>query len=159
MNHKNLFVGMSVSLVLFLLATTAVFGEKCKQVVVHHVDVGPILLGPENCSGYDLCVTSKISGTFNGTITEAGNFVDTYYLVDAAYAYTMHGVIETKQGEIFFVERSIADYEAPDGFGVHINVLGGSGRYEGATGWMAYFGNFEGTFNRFGGEVCWPEED
>ena len=158
MSHKNLLVGISVLVMLCVLATP-VWGEKCKKVVIHHLDAGPILWGPENCGGYDGCATSKISGTFNGTLTESFNDADAVHVVDDTYAFTNYGVIETAQGELYFVERSIADFAAPDGFAVHMNVSGGTGRYEGATGWMGSFDNFEGTATRMGGEVCWPGKE
>ena len=159
MSNRRLIVGIAMLVVLCLFASTAVWGEKCKKVNSRHLEPGTILYGPENCDGYDGCVTSKISGTFNGTLTERFNFADSYHLIDDAWAFTNYGVIETKQGELFFRERSMADFEAPDGFVVHINVTGGTGRYEGATGWMAYFDNFAGNSTTWGGEVCWGDKD
>ena len=159
MRNRSLMVGIAVLVVLCWSASSFVWGEKCKEVVIGKTHVGPILYGPENCDGYDGCATSKISGTFSGTLFEAFYEDDFYFVVDDTYAFTNYGVIETKQGELFFTELSVADFAAPDGFAMHANVTGGTGRYEGATGWMAYCGNFEGTDIKWVGEVCWPDEE
>jgi len=92
------------------------------------------------------------------SVTESWYDPDFNFVVDDTWAFTNYGVFETTQGEVFFRERTIVDFEAPDGRAVHINVLGGTGRYEGATGWMAYFDNFAGEFTTWGGEICWPED-
>jgi len=158
MNHKNLFVGISVFVVLCVLATP-VLGEKCKQVNMGQTKYGPLYFDPEHCGIYDGCGGAVVSGTFSGTLWESFFFADQVHVSDGHWTFTNYGVIETKQGELFFTERSVADFAAPDGFAVHMNVTGGTGRYEGATGWMAYSGNFEGTNIKWVGEVCWPDEE
>jgi hypothetical protein len=151
-----LFVGISVLVVLCVLATTPAWAEKCKQVTIAHGKIISWLEGPENCDGYDGCVTLEVSGTFNGTLTESWFDADAVHVVDATWTFTNYAVIETPHGKIYFLERSIADFAAPNGFAFHANVTGGTGRYEGATGWLGAFDSFEGGAGRTGGEVCWP---
>jgi hypothetical protein len=136
-----------------------VFGEKCKQVTIGQTELEYIVGGPENCDGYDLCASSKLRGTFNGTLLDYAYDADTYHVDEITYAFRGDGVIETTHGKLFLNQWSITDLAAPDGYAVHINVVGGTGRYEGATGWMAYFANFANTETTWGGEVCWGDEE
>ncbi len=71
-------------------------------------------------------------------------------------SYSVH---ETPRGELFFDDRAIVTPNAPEGFALHSNVIGGTGRYEGATGWLAYYLEWaEGNQGLMRGEICYAED-
>jgi len=47
------------------------------------------------------------------------------------------------------------------GFGQSVSISGGSGKYEGVTGYLAGYLFVPGTGNPSGlrGEICWPDEE
>lgn len=67
-------------------------------------------------------------------------------------------VVETNKGDIIAAENEILNLDAFDNFGAISGmafIVGGTGNYEGATGWMGFVGTeTEGGVLR--GEVCTP---
>jgi hypothetical protein len=74
------------------------------------------------------------------------------------YSYKAEAAFETRRGDLYFVERSIINYAALDGYAVIAWVTGGTGRYAGATGWLVSFANQANTYVRWAGEICYADE-
>jgi hypothetical protein len=54
-----------------LVGSSVVLGQDCKPVAVGQVEINYILTGPEDCGeGWDVCASSVVRGTINGTFTE-----------------------------------------------------------------------------------------
>lgn len=158
MLKKSVIAAIAVCIVLCLSAGTLLAGERCIPVTIGSADFESVLSGPENCNGYDSCGFSVVRGTLNGTFAEYSYDADAVQVDATTYSFAADAVFETNHGELFLEERSIVNFAAPDGIAVVANILGGTGRYEGATGWLVIFANFEGTLSRWAGEVCWPED-
>lgn len=158
MSHKKFFIAISVFVLLCLLATP-VWAEKCKQVTIVHGEFVSYLQGPENCDGYDGCWAATVRGTPNGLYTTYWFDANIFQVKGDTIASVQDTIIETQHGDLYMRESLIADYAAPDGFAVHSVIVGGTGQYEGATGWMGGYGDIAGTLVRNGGEICWPDEE
>lgn len=155
MSHKNLIFGISV-VVLCLFVTTPVWGENCKRINTKFLRVGEILWDPE-CNGYDACRSFELKGTPNGVYTFYANFdTMTPYEDETTFVFVDDVVIETEHGEIFAEERVIRHKGAPDGPVIHANITGGTGRYEGATGWYGVISWSVGEEGYLDGEMCYP---
>jgi hypothetical protein len=135
-----------------------VAGEKCKRVNIVHQEIGPFIADPAECNGYDFCGSAEVDGTPNGTYTYFGNWADSAPVGPDALGFWNDAVLETAHGDLMIEERGIVHLGTSDGFAIHSRIVGGTGKYEGATGWMASFGNLEGDFARIAGEICPPEE-
>ena len=55
MHHKNLFLGISVVVLLGLVVTSPVWGQKCKQVTVVHGGVLPSHTWEDLATSIDMC--------------------------------------------------------------------------------------------------------
>jgi len=161
MSNRRLIVGIAMLVVLCLFASTAVWGEKCKRVNAN-LFTGPLLFDPApECNGYTLCQAVYLDGTPNGTMWTFMNLPDGFIeWDDGTFINITVSVLETKHGELFFDDRAITAPDAPEGFVLHSNVTGGTGRYEGATGWLAYYLEYlEGNEGIMRGEICYADED
>jgi hypothetical protein len=147
-----------VCVVLCLSAGTVLAGETCKRVNIAHGGLPVYFFDPEDCNGYDGCGSWEVHGTPNGTYTTYWFNADAVTVGGDTVAGLQDAILETTHGDLQIRESVIVDWGAPDGFAVHAKIVGGTGKYEGATGWMVSHGNLEGDFLRYGGEICWPEE-
>lgn len=162
---------------LSLAATVGVAGEKCQKVVIH---VGAVESG--QCPPYDGpfpvpsdvpegCIVMPVVGTLNGTwilyywysdqnpeynmlvakppIWGSGNDVVVFYQL---------GVWKTKRGTIYSetseVSHGSAIWQQPQPYAHFDHIIGGTGRFEGATGWISGAGDNDGAL--FGGRICTP---
>jgi hypothetical protein len=164
---------------LSLTATVGVAGEKCKSVRAHF-GVG-VYLGPDECPPYDgpatpnvplACVVTPVAGTLNGTWilywpTPDNSIVETPAELNGAiwrggkqlFAFYALGVFDTRRGKVF---TEIAEVTHSDSFSLPALafadfeiVIGGTRKYEGATGWIAAFGD-EADGGPMGGQICTP---
>jgi len=113
---------------------------------------------------YDLCWEINVAGTLNGTyvgciyfnegIPSSDIYGDGYTQIQATKYYSW---ISTKHGEVQFVEWSWLDWDSFNeaGFGI---VVGGTGRFEDASGSMYYTPRFPnaGPVVFFEGYICTP---
>jgi hypothetical protein len=154
MNHKNLFVGIAVVVALCLVFSTVALGEDCKRINTKGAKPGEVRYAPD-CGGYDACQSAELKGTPNGLYTWYANW-DTFYpyVDDTTLVFADDAVIETEHGEIFMEERGVIHLYAPDGLVIHANITGGTGRYEGATGWWGNVGSSRRS--TLEGEICYP---
>ena len=156
-----------VIIVLCFSVSSFVWGETCKQVFANLGEPGPILFDPD-CNGWENCRSTDVMGTLNGVITDYSNISELIWLDDTVVGLN-EAVIETSHGKIYLDVRAIIYWGAPDGGAANANVTGGTGRYEGATGWLAYV-TWAGSEDRacwlscedggglIRGEICLPDE-
>ena len=159
MSNRRLIVGIAMLVVLCLFASTAVWGEKCKRVNAT-MEAGPILFDPD-CDGFDVCQSADLMGTPNGVYTAFLNWDGIIEVDETTIVNINISTIETNHGELFLDERLIFHTEALNGFAVHSNVTGGTGKYEGAIGWMVSYLEFteKKSTGLLRGEICFPDED
>ena len=66
----------------------------------------------------------------------------------------------TENGETSLIEAGMYNLNSERGFGMSNTIVGGTGIFEGVTGWLAgsfayYNPNLLGTLM---GKICWPDE-
>jgi hypothetical protein len=162
---------------LSLTPASAAAGEKCEKVWIHFgagafYDVCPYAYeGPAAPEGPLACYEAPIVGTLSGTSLYyvPPDNCEVIFPADKAGAVWREGkelwacwglgVFKTRHGTIFTeaAEQTHSDTFSMSSvaftdFGM---VIGGTGRYAGATGWIASFGNGQGGTG--GGEVCTPK--
>jgi len=75
------------------------------------------------------------SPAFNGWDLDVPDAdMGTTWVVSITYSF---GVFETKKGMLFTEETGVWHGGAAVGWGSHSKITGGTGQYDGATGWMA----------------------
>ena len=146
----------------------AVAQIKCKTVEVHMSnyweDAGEVVCG---WAGY--CGEGRLTGTLNGLLLVSGLDSDTHYVYDfSGHTWKGQATIEMMHGEIFTTTMGINFYGTYSAGGVYTNseshaVTGGTGRYEGATGYLLmtyefFPPDFFPATGEMSGQVCWPEE-
>jgi hypothetical protein len=152
--------------VVLLLPSAAAFGGECKPV---HARIGPATyLDPCEYSGIEFfyCIDTPLRGTFRGTwhyYAEEDNGVlpepgDPYSPFIAGWAL---GLIETNKGEVFLQDNYLWNLNAISAdhvpFVSAINITGGSGKYEGASGWLGVIADDSGNWRGFmKGVICTP---
>jgi len=156
------------------LRESAATGVKC-QPVRGHTDEGTFL---DRCvyqgHEYAWCVDVIVWGTLTGTYHYYGNPETEYALAVPPGALGENwlfgatsalAVFETKKGEIFAQENVLFHYDAPSSLVELLVITGGTGHYEGATGWMSLitdFGYPQGSapdlFTILTGVICTPSE-
>ncbi len=123
---------------------------------------------------YEWCVELPMFGTLNGTYRYFGGPETEYALAvpPGALGHSwMFGataalvVFDTNRGEVFGEENLIFHYDEPWSFAEFVVFTGGTGHYEGATGWMGTLSSFEypqGTSlvetGFYWGVICTPKE-
>lgn len=149
------FVAVSMTLVL-TLASGIVLAD-CTKVRAKVKDIGPLITDPAICNGYDLCQYIRIRGKLNGKWWSYWDRGTAEIVAnETGFLLVTDDVFETKKGDIFATGLGITHLAAEDGFGSHFLVNEGTGRYEGATGWMATTLREFPTGGRLIGEICGP---
>jgi hypothetical protein len=161
-----------VGLIIFVLLVGALFMAenalaqiKCKTVEVHMSGYWEYE-GIEACGVEGYCGDAKLVGTLNGELFVSGLFSDHIYPYGDSIVWRGQAIIEMMQGEIFTTTTGVNFYGTYFAGGVVTNVeahavTGGSGRYEGATGYLLMTYEFSppewfpGT-GEISGQVCWP---
>ena len=150
------------------MVENAVAQIDCKPVNVHMRDYWEYA-GSDACGQKDWCGEARLIGTINGLFFASGMDSDVEYpSFGDSHVWKGQYTIETKQGEIFTTAVGIQSWETFYIGGVGTNqeshvVTGGTGRYEGATGYLllnyVFFPPdfFPGT-GEMSGQVCWPQE-
>jgi len=113
---------------------------------------------------YHWCAERATKGTFKGTYRfySAPEFngwdlevpfddMGATWLIGVSHAIS---VLETKKGMLFTQEAQVWHAGEEEGWGSHFSITGGTGRYEGATGWMASAGSWDSMV--LVGELCMP---
>lgn len=165
MQRKFLLPGL---LVAFLcLAASAALADHCKPV---HVRLGEMTFREPGCihngEAYVWCADRPTMGTLKGTYyfysrpelngwdleVEPGVLSDT----DTWWLGVSHvlAVFDTNKGKVFAQECEIWHWGEEEGYGAHVSITGGTGKYENATGWMAFAGTLKGGI--IIGEICTP---
>jgi hypothetical protein len=130
--------------------------QSCRDITAHGSQ--PDFIAP--CGDYTYCISGPVEGDhLTGTYlfqTMAG-WKHPYADPDSPTLNQEWGdsVIDTTQGKIFGRERDIVEYD-PIAFNWvgHVMITGGTGRYEGATGFILNYGGNE--YFGISGKICLP---
>lgn len=167
---KQLFVGFLV-FTLCLAVSSAIAGE-CKKI---NAKIGPATYLDEfdECSydgvDYLWCIDTQVTGNLRGTwhflSKPADNFFDLTVTEDLGIPgwglWVVWGVsvFETRKGDIITQDNAILNfnvYFTPfGGLSGMTAIVGGTGKYEGATGWLGYVIT-EAEGGVLNGVVCTP---
>ena len=155
---------VAVLLALSLAAGPAVAEQSCKKVNANLKAFSEFFVeDPENptvCNGFEFCQYAEVRGTLNGLWWIYGDFADFVPVAGGkGLLADVIGVFETNQGDLYADDIELANQNAPDGGVFHSAVEGGTGKYEGASGWLAGWFFFEPpTGGNIGGEICWIDD-
>ena len=165
---RRIFVSRAILILGICLVTGFAAAGDCKLINTR-VGAGSFLGG---CSfegnDYAFCIDSPLAGTFHGTwhyYGPADNFVEKIApLPDFTgfWAGWALDVIETADGEVRGQDAWMINFDAygHGGLGNFVSISfisGGTGVYEGATGWFAFVGD-EVSGGTFTGEICTPSK-
>ena len=145
----------------------AVAQIKCKTVEVHMNGYWEYE-GIEACGEEGYCGGGRLIGTLNGLLLVSGLFSNHEYLYGDSIVWRGQATIEMMHGEIFTTTTGVNYYGTYFAGGVVTNseshaVTGGTGRYEGATGYLLmtyefFPPEFFPATGEMSGQVCWPKE-
>lgn len=161
---KHHFLYFILVIMLSLVAATAM-AEKCKPV---HAQFGEIVFDDPGCIldevTYYWCAERLALGTLNGTyrfysapafngwdLEVPDGAIGGSWWIGVSYAIS---VFETEKGNLFTEESQVWHWDELEGWGSHFSITGGTGHYDGATGWMASAGSYDSMV--LVGEVCTP---
>jgi len=147
------------------LMATAAMAEQCKAV---HARLGEMVFYDPGCmldgDTYYWCAERPTLGTLNGTyhfysapafngwdLEVPDGAIGASWWIGVSYAIS---VFETKKGTLFTQEAQVWHGNELEGWGSHFSVTGGTGHYDGATGWMASAGSWDSM--ALVGEICTP---
>ncbi|NOT57095.1 MAG: hypothetical protein HOP18_21045 [Deltaproteobacteria bacterium] len=144
-----------------LLGGSEASARSCRTVYGHFIN--QVLVPPPTCtSPVNTCVRGRaiggLSGDFFATITSITPSIDT--AVTAVVFETADLVLHTKDGDLLMKEAAAYNGD-PNGhgdLGDVVTVVGGTGKWVGATGRLRVWGNLtpsESDVN-YDGEVCRP---
>jgi hypothetical protein len=151
-------------LMLSLVAATAM-AEQCKPI---HARLGEMVFYDPGCMldgvTYYWCAERPTLGTLKGTyrfysapevngwdLEVPEGAIGASWWIGVSYAIS---VFETKKGTLFTQETNVWHYDEMEGWGAHSSITGGTGRYDGATGWLAAAGSWDSM--ALVGEICTP---
>jgi hypothetical protein len=164
---KQLFVGLMV-FALCLAVSSATAGD-CKKIIAN-VGAATYL---DECSyqgeDYVWCIETPVTGNLRGTwhyySRPDANYFDLAVPDDALgvpgwnlWVVWSLSVFETRKGDIITQENEILNLDIFDSYGALSGmafIVGGTGDYEGATGWLGFV-TTEGNGGVLMGEVCTP---
>lgn len=157
MNRKTLLI-IALSVAVLCLFSSPAMG-RCQKIRM----VEKSCEYPTECDGYEACEICLYEGTPNATVRVYWNESD-WTLVGNAIVLSVDAFYETNQGEIWADAVATFHLGALAEFGGSLAIsgyfYGGTGKYEGATGWAAGAGvPQKGTLVSFHGEICWPDEE
>ncbi|MBI3798569.1 MAG: hypothetical protein HY268_16600 [Deltaproteobacteria bacterium] len=150
----------TVALVL-LIGPSEALADKCKTVHGRFIDQ-VLVLSPPCTSPVNTCVSGKakggLKGDFFATVTSITPSIDT--LLTAVVFETADTVLHTKDGDLQTKEATAYNAD-PNGHGDLGNVttiMGGTGKWLGATGRLRIWGNLTVTESdvNYEGTVCLP---
>lgn len=163
-------ITLTIILVTLLLSTGASGGvatwekpskARC-QTVSGHITDGPFA-GAECASPLGQCSAGRFYGVLKGefvasatSFTPSGDTATT-----GVISFTADLVLHTKDGDLFLKDAGVFN-TTPGGRGEHATVttvMGGSGRWAGASGRLLETGTFtqeDGGYSVYAGEICTP---
>jgi len=161
---KRHFLYSILVLALSLVAASAM-AEQCKPV---HARLGEIVISDPGCMldgvTYYWCAERLSFGTINGTyrfysapelngwdLEVPDGAIGPTWWIGVSYAIS---VFETNGGTLFTQESEVWHWDELEGWGAHYSIKGGTGHYDGATGWMAAAGSYDSMV--LVGEICTP---
>ena len=163
---KRLFVGFMV-FALCLAASIATAGD-CKKIIAK---VGEATYLDECSYGeqeYVWCIDTPVTGNLRGTWHYHGRPDVNYFNLDVPDVLGIGGwnlwlvwslsVFETHKGDIITQENEIFNPTIYDNYGAICGmfyIIGGTGDYEGATGWLGFVAT-EAEGGVLMGEICTP---
>ncbi len=153
------------------MAENAVAQTKCKLVNAHMTEYMEDW-GVDACGEEGWCGEGDLIGTFNGRLFVSGLDSESADPFNDSVFWRGQSTIEMKDGEIYAMTTGVNFYRTWYTSGVSTAqeshaVTGGTGRYEGASGYflMNYvFGDWNGEMfitpstGELTGQVCWPQE-
>ena len=163
-----------IGLIIFVLIVAALFMAenavaqiKCKTVEVHMNGYWEYA-GIEACGEDGYCGGGRLIGTLNGLYLVSGLFSNHEFLYGDSVVWRGQSTIEMTHGEIFTTTTGVNYYGTYFAGGVFTNVeahavTGGTGRYEGATGYLLmtyefFPPDYFPAAGEMSGQVCWPEK-
>ena len=160
---KKVLLAVSALLAFSLVAGTAVAEQNCRKVKARMTAVSDIYTSADGfCNEYDECQYGDFKGFPKGRLWTRW-YVDWYvFALDNLLLISTDTVFDTPHGQIYGSERgmNVFDWETftwVDGYVSHIHIIGGTGRYLEATGWMNWgFGYQVEEYGWLRGEICGP---
>jgi len=162
------FIAMVLMVWAIFMAENAVAQIKCKMVEVHMSEYWEYA-GIEYCGLPGYCGEARLIGTLNGLYFGSGldsDVVNTPF--GDSHIWRGQATIDMMHGRIFTTTTGVAYYGTFFAGGVWTNqeshaVTGGTGRYEGATGYLLLNykfmpPDFFPATGEMSGQVCWPED-
>jgi len=151
---------------MLLLGGSNTFAQNCKPVHGHFIN--QVLVPSPPCESplqppfSPTCVSGKaigvLKGDFLATVTEILLSKDTP--VTGVVFLTADLVIHTKDGDLHLKEAAASDPdpEGPGDLGDVVTIVGGTGKWDGATGRLRVYGNLTPTISdvTYDGDVCVP---
>jgi len=162
---KRHFLYFIIVLMLSLVAATAM-ADKCKPV---HARLGEMVFYDPGCMldgwTYYWCAERPVLGTLNGTyrfysapafngwdlVVPPDTIGTTGWSIGVSHVIS---VLETEKGTLLTQEAQVWHGGELEGWGSHFSITGGTGHYDGATGWMASAGSWDSM--ALVGELCTP---
>ena len=154
-------------LLVFLLVLPLVYADdnQCKPV---HAQLGEMVFHDSGCTlggvTYVWCAERPVTGTLKGTyrfysapelngwdLEVPPDAIGATWWIGVSYAIA---VFETRRGKLFTQEAGVWHWGAVEGWATHALITGGTGHYDGATGWVASAGSWD--LMGLVGEVCTP---
>lgn len=155
-NQKILVLAAVLLLVVGLVATAADANQRCRRVNGNIKTLSELWEDPAVCDGYEFCQYAEVTGTVNGLWWVYGNWEDIEEVAGGeGLVNHLVSVMETNRGDVYADDMELGNLNAPDGWVFHHAVTGGTGKYEGATGWLAGWFSWETFRGKIGGKICW----
>ena len=155
----------AVSVLMLSMVATAAMAEQCKAV---YAQLGEMVFYDPGCMldgvTFDWCAERPTLGTLNGTyrfysapelngwdLEVPPDAIGASWSIGVSYAIS---VFETQTGTLFTQETEVWHWGEVEGWGAHFSITGGTGHYDGATGWLAAAGSWDSMV--LVGEICTP---
>ena len=155
--NKRILIAATMMLALSLVAGTANAGYECRKVNAKVVFLSDVFETPDVCNAFQYCQYWDIKGFPKGRLWGYWNDGDETVVFGDTFVLSASDVFETKDGDIFAEERGMVNFYATEGYVAHFGIIGGTGKFDGAVGWMAatvlYVTDTGGSVR---GEICGP---
>jgi len=164
-------ISHALLIVVLCLVAGAAFGGECKKIQARYSIDEIFFECTYDSFAYQYCVDAQVQGNLRGIwhVYGAPAFNGWPTLTVPNDALGIPGwdaggfwnlsVIETKHGELFMRGNDWVNWGAYSAYGAYSStffVIGGTGKFEGATGWLGGGGDEVTLKGVFFGEVCTP---
>ncbi len=145
-----------------IIAKSEALAQDCKPLHGHFIEQVFVPTGPDCNSPVGFCVRGRaigvLKGDFLATLTSAIPSQDTP--ITAVVFFTVDLVLHTRDGDLLMKEAAASNQD-PNGhgdLGDVVTVVGGTGKWVGATGRLRVWGNLTATEIdvNYEGNVCLP---